>query len=124
MLVQKVENSPDKQISETDPDARLMKKKNNETQVCYNVQSVVDTKHHLIIAHEVFSIQDSQHLYGDDWQRTVYIDSLGVKTTDFDLSDSRKKDLIISGHEAAEKYLKWWSDTSNDLAVNHPSSLD
>lgn len=71
----------------------------------------------------VLAIQDSQHLHGDDWHRTVYIDSLGVGTTDFDLSDNRKKQLVASGRSAAENYLKWWSDVSKDLAINHPSSI-
>ncbi|AGH44367.1 ISCps6, transposase [Paraglaciecola psychrophila 170] len=40
---------PDKQISQTDPDdARLMKTRHMERQVCYYVQTAVDTKHHLI----------------------------------------------------------------------------
>lgn len=63
-----------------------------------------------------------QHLHGGDWHRTVYIDTLGVGTTDFDLSDSRKKDLVASGKKATEDYLKWWSDESQDLAINHPAS--
>lgn len=72
----------------------------------------------------VLAVQDSQHLHDDDWHRTVYIDTLGVGTTDFDLSDSRKKDLIASGKKAAEDYLKWWSDENQDLAINHPVSTD
>jgi transposase len=44
---------PDKQLSETDPDARLMKKGGMGSQMSYNVQTVVDTEHKLIIAHEV-----------------------------------------------------------------------
>ncbi|MEH6584864.1 MAG: IS1182 family transposase [Halioglobus sp.] len=44
---------PDKQISETDPDSRLMKKSGMGSQVSYNVQTVVDTEHKLIVAHEV-----------------------------------------------------------------------
>jgi transposase len=44
--------TPDKQISLTDPDARSMKTR-GAGMVGYNVQSAVDTKHHLIIAHEV-----------------------------------------------------------------------
>lgn len=70
----------------------------------------------------VFAVQDSQHLHEDDWHRTVYIDTLGVGTTDFDLSDSLKKDLVSSGAKSAEQYLKWWSDVTQDLAINHPSS--
>lgn len=45
-------NTPDKQISLTDPDARSMKTQGTDI-VGYNVQTAVDTKHHLIIAHEV-----------------------------------------------------------------------
>ena len=52
-LEEKVEEAPDKQISTTDPDSRLMKVKGMVRQVSYNVQSAVDTKHHLIVAHEV-----------------------------------------------------------------------
>jgi NTE family protein len=38
------------------------------------------------------------------------------------LSGSRKKALVKSGKKAAEKYLEWWSDVSDDLAKNHPTS--
>ena len=44
--------APDKQLSLTDPDARSMKSRGNGI-VGYNVQTAVDTKHHLIVAHEV-----------------------------------------------------------------------
>jgi transposase len=47
--------TPDKQISLTDPDARSMKTRGTGI-VGYNVQAVVDTKHHLIVAHEVTNI--------------------------------------------------------------------
>jgi len=47
----------DKQISLTDPDARSMATTSRHPRVVgYNVQSVVDTEHHLIIAHEVTNI--------------------------------------------------------------------
>jgi NTE family protein len=70
----------------------------------------------------VLAVQDSQHLHEDDWHRTVYVDTLGVGSTDFDLSDSRKKELVASGKKATEAYLSWWSDESQDLAINHPDS--
>ncbi len=44
--------SPDKQVSLTDPDARSMKTRGNGI-VGYNVQTAVDTQHHLIVVHEV-----------------------------------------------------------------------
>ena len=45
-------DSPDKQVSLTDPDARSMKNREGGI-VGYNVQMAVDAEHHLILAHEV-----------------------------------------------------------------------
>jgi len=46
--------SPDQQISLTDPDSRSMATSGRGSGVVgYNVQTAVDTEHHLIIAHEV-----------------------------------------------------------------------
>jgi len=44
--------TPGQQISLTDPDARSMKSRGAGV-VGYNVQTAVDTKHHMIVAHEV-----------------------------------------------------------------------
>jgi hypothetical protein len=47
--------TPDQQISLTDPDARSMKTRGTGI-VGYNVQMAVDAKHHLIVAHEVTNV--------------------------------------------------------------------
>ncbi|OUR83361.1 IS1182 family transposase [Colwellia psychrerythraea] len=57
-----VNNHPDKQISTTDPDCRLMKTQGMTRAVCYKIQSSVDTKHHLIVAHEVTNTTDRGQL--------------------------------------------------------------
>ena len=49
--------SEDGQISRTDPDARSMATSGRGTGIVgYNVQTVVDAKHHLIVAHEVTNV--------------------------------------------------------------------
>ncbi|MEA3438159.1 MAG: patatin-like phospholipase family protein [Thermodesulfobacteriota bacterium] len=66
------------------------------------------------------TIMDSQantHLHSDDWQRTIYVDTLGVKTTDFSLTDAKKKALVESGRNGTETYFKWF-DSPASKAVN------
>lgn len=61
-IKKQVEAHPDKQISTTDPDSRLMKTQGFTRVVSYNLQSAVDTKHHLIVAHEVTNVPDRGQL--------------------------------------------------------------
>jgi transposase len=49
--------TPDQQISLTDPDARSMATSGRGSGVVgYNVQAAVDTKHHLIVTHDVINV--------------------------------------------------------------------
>ena len=62
VLEEEVNNHPDKQLSTVDPDSRLMKTQGMTRSVCYNVQTAVDTEHHLIVAHEVTNKPDRGQL--------------------------------------------------------------
>ena len=56
-MARAVADAPNHQVSLTDPDARAMATNGKGTgMVGYNVQAVVDAKHHLIIAHEVTNV--------------------------------------------------------------------
>ena len=57
-----VQQHPDKQVSTTDPDSRLMKTQGMTRMVSYNIQSAVDTEHHLIISHDVTNVPDRGQL--------------------------------------------------------------
>jgi NTE family protein len=60
------------------------------------------------IVETITESQQNQHLHSDDWHRTIYIDTLGVKTTDFGLSEEKKNELVQSGAEGAQKYFDWY----------------
>lgn len=54
--------TPDKQVSLTDPDARSMSTSGKGSGVVgYNVQTAVDAKNHLIVAHEVTNVGHDRH---------------------------------------------------------------
>lgn len=61
----------------------------------------------------------NRHLHSDDWQRTIYIDTLGVRGTDFALSDTKKGELADSGRKCAEAYFMWF-DGSRSEPFNRP----
>jgi len=53
-------------------------------------------------AHDARYIEDKQFV------RTIAIPTLGVKTTEFDISPERSEALYQSGRQAAEKFFKRW----------------
>jgi hypothetical protein len=57
VLDAKMRETPDHQVSLTDPDARSMATSGRGSGVVgYNVQTSVDTTHHLIVTHEVTNV--------------------------------------------------------------------
>src|ERR1700704_4415192 len=73
--------SKDKQISLTEPDARSMATSGKDTGIVgYNVQTAVDTKNHLIVAHEVTNVGTDRHQLSNmaEQARTA----MGVETLD------------------------------------------
>jgi NTE family protein len=80
----------------------------DEQMVGKQISSFTDYAKALLTA--IMQVQENQHLHGDDWQRTIYIDTLDVKTTDFDLSDKKKEALLQEGIKGAETFFKWFED--------------
>lgn len=58
----------------------------------------------------LIDFQTNVHLHSDDWQRTVYIDTLGVRAIDFDIPQEKKDALVESGKLYTEAYLEWYNN--------------
>ena len=58
----------------------------------------------------VLNVQNNSHLHNDDWHRTVYINTLDVGTTDFDLTDAKKRALIREGAQGVIDYFEWYDN--------------
>jgi len=54
----------------------------------------------------LLSVQENQHLESQDFDRTVYVDTLGVGTTDFAISAEKKLALIQAGREAVDWFFE------------------
>jgi len=64
----------------------------------------------LAIFRTMMKASDRRFIRPDDFNnRTIKIDTLGVGTTDFNLSAERKEALFHSGRKAAEEFLKDWT---------------
>lgn len=80
-LEAQVRDVPDQQISLSDPDARSMATSGRGSgMVAYNVQSAVDLKHHLIVAHEVTNVGNDRSALAAMAKLTK--DTLGTDTLD------------------------------------------
>ena len=56
-IEEELKQAPDEQISQTDPDARSMATSGRGTGIVgYSVQTAVDTKNHMVVAHDVLNV--------------------------------------------------------------------
>jgi len=58
--------------------------------------------------------QEFAHLHSDDWQRTIYIDTIGVSTTDFGITQKKRDALVESGRTWTKKYFDWFDKAKGD----------
>lgn len=79
---QQLEQSGELQVSLTDPDCRKMQTAGGGTDMCYNVQLVTDSKHKLIVAHEVTNdLNDRGQLYNMAAQAKEILEVEQIDTT-------------------------------------------
>lgn len=79
-----------------------------ETGSTNKIENFIDYAGALVSA--AMNAQENYHLHSDDWQRTIYINTLDVKTTDFKLKNEKKLALINEGIKGTEEYFKWFEN--------------
>ena len=95
-IEKQLHDAPDQQISLTDPDARSMATIGRGTGIVgYNVQTAVDTGHHMIVAHEVTNV-------GHDRSQLVAMAELARDAT----GESKLTVLADRGYFDGEEILK------------------
>lgn len=62
----------------------------------------------------LIAAQENRHLDQADWNRTIYVNTLNVKTTDFSINENDKRALVTSGIQGAHKYFVW-HDTAHGV---------
>ena len=119
-----LENAEDTQISLTDPDARSMQGTGKATgTVGYNVQCAVETKHHLIVAHEVTNaVNDRRQLSGMAQQAK---EALGAEAIEVlaDRGYYDGKQILACGQSGVTAYVPR-SSTSNAKAEGRYDKQD
>jgi NTE family protein len=74
----------------------------------------------LALIKSIMNVQNNTHMHSDDWHRTVYINTLDVNTTDFDLNDEKKRALVTEGKKGIDYYFKWYDEAkADDMPKNH-----
>jgi transposase len=100
----KVEHRKNHQINLTDPDARFMHKAQGPA---YNAQLVVDSKTHLVVAHDVVTDPNEQQQFsnmhqrceanlGDEEDRKYNLDSGYHSTEQLEYAEDNKIDVVIA----------------------------
>ena len=54
------------------------------------------------------------HLHKNDWDRTIFVETGSIKTTQFDLSPDEIKMLIDNGSRGVRDYFQWFKDPKSD----------
>lgn len=72
-----------------------------------SIEATIDYVKSLVAT--MMEAHDRLYIEMSDFARTICIPTLGVRTTDFDLSRERKLELYEAGRNAAERFLETWN---------------
>lgn len=61
----------------------------------------------LALVNFLMETANKKHLHQNDWNRTIFIDTLDVRATDFKLTPAKVQELLASGRVGVTEYFKW-----------------
>ena len=94
-------------LVEPEPRASLAGRMDEAEYPKSGIRTTVDYVKNLVLT--MMEARDRLYIETADFARTINIPTLGVRTTDFDISRERKLELYEAGRTAAERFLKTWS---------------
>jgi len=81
-----------------------------ENHKSYTSRSKTDIISYLLdIVSAMINKNEEVYVRDKDWVRTIPIPTLGVSTTQFNISKEKSNELFQSGYKSAEKFLSKWS---------------
>ena len=94
-------------LVEPDPHTSLAGRMEETEPPANGVEATINYLKNLVLT--MMEARDRLYIETADFARTIPIPTLGVRTTDFDISKGRKLELYEAGRTAAERFLKTWS---------------
>lgn len=85
--------------------------KSNWSNIPKNIDNILNYGFYL--REFIYSMANKKHLHKNDWNRTIFIDTLDVRTTDFDISREKINTLIESGKTGVKNYFDWRNGQNN-----------
>ena len=76
------------------------------------------------ILYTMLEAHDRRHIEAFDYLRTIAIPTVGVQTTEFDLSSDKRERLYASGQRAAKRFLEQWDHQAYLDAANVAAKAD
>ena len=106
----------DQTVADTLPGKRRSRRSRDQAEpVAHKIDDLFDFV--MAVVRTYLDSQNSAHLHSDDWQRTVYIDTLGVGMTQFDVPKKKKEELLEAGRVGVQRYFDWY-DAKDTIAAN------
>jgi NTE family protein len=86
---------------------KLVENREDKTGQASQINNPVNLLSELVVT--MLEAHDNRYIEDNDFVRTIPIETLGIKTIDFNITPDESHALYLSGRLAAEKFFDWWN---------------